>query len=38
MSHKICQKIRTNLFSESRAMYEIMWKTTVQRNRPQMTI
>ena len=28
----------SNFFSESRAVYEIMWKTTVKRGRPQMTI
>jgi len=27
-----------NIFCESGAVYEIMWKNTVQRDKPQMTI
>jgi hypothetical protein len=27
-----------NVFFENRAVYEIMWKNTVQRDRPQMKI
>jgi hypothetical protein len=27
-----------NLFPESRAVNEIMWKKTVERDRPQMTL
>ena len=28
----------SNFFSENRAVYEIMWKNTTQRDRPQTTI
>jgi hypothetical protein len=27
-----------NFFSENDALYEIMWKNTVEQDRPQMTI
>jgi len=27
-----------NFFSENRAVYEIMWKNTVETDRPQMTM
>jgi hypothetical protein len=30
--------VNNSFFSENRAVYEIMWKTIVQRCRPQMTI
>jgi len=37
--HKIVEKIRTHIlytktFSENRAFYEIMWKNTVELDRP----
>jgi hypothetical protein len=41
---KVVEKIKTHilcsvmLFSENRAVYEIMWKNMVERGRPQMTI
>ena len=39
---KVVQKIKThfsnNFLIESPAVYEIMWKNTVERCRPQMTI
>jgi hypothetical protein len=40
---KVVEKIKTrfmlnNVFSENRAVYEIMWKNTVQPDRPQMKI
>jgi len=43
MSKNLLKKIRTHIvcsipFSESCATYEIMWKTIVQWDRPQMTI
>jgi len=42
-SNKIVQKIKTHFvfndfFSENHAVYEIMWKNIVERDRPQMTI
>ena len=30
-------RFMTNFFSENRAVYEIIWKNTVQSDRPQMT-
>jgi len=30
--------IFSNIFTENRAVYEIMWKNIVERGRPQMTI
>jgi len=44
ISHKICREIQnthfmfSNIFSKNRAVYEIMWKNTVELDRPQMTI
>jgi len=40
---KVVEKIKThivfnNFFPENRAVYEIMWKNTVERGRAQMTI
>jgi hypothetical protein len=39
---RIVEEIKTeimfNKFSESRAVYEIMWKKVVESDRPQMTI
>jgi len=40
---KIAENIKTHIlcsttFSENRAIYEIMWKNTIQTERPQMTI
>ena len=32
------QFIFKNFFSENHAIYQIMWKNTVQPDRPQMTI
>jgi hypothetical protein len=44
VSEKICREnqntlfVLSNFFLENRAVYEIMWKNTVERGRPQMTI
>jgi hypothetical protein len=40
---QVVEKIQTHIlvqegFSENRAFYEIMWKNTVERGRPQMII
>jgi hypothetical protein len=40
---KLVEKIKTDIlcsiiFSENCAVYEIMWKNVVERDRPQMTI
>jgi hypothetical protein len=41
---KVVEKIKTHIlcsvtfFPKNRAVYEIMWKNTVQPDRPQMTI
>ena len=35
---KIVKKINSNLFFENLAFYEVMWKNTVETDRPQMTI
>ena len=42
---KVVHKIKTHilcsitfLYFENRVIYEVMWKTTVQPDRPQMTI
>jgi hypothetical protein len=40
---EVVEKIKThlmfnNLFSDNRAVYEIMWKNMVQSHKPQMTI
>ena len=40
---KVVEKIKTHNFGsiicfENRALYEIMWKNTVETDRPQMTI
>jgi len=42
---KVVQKIKIHIlcsltffFLETRAVYEIMWKNTVQPDRPQMTV
>ena len=40
---KVAKKIKTHIlcsevFSENRAVYEIMWKNVVETSRPQMTI
>jgi hypothetical protein len=41
---KVVEKVKNthfvfnNVFSENRAVYEIMWKNMVQPDRPQMTI
>jgi hypothetical protein len=40
---KVVEKIKTlsmasNFFPENRAVYEIMWKSMVEPDRPQMTI
>jgi hypothetical protein len=40
---EVVEKIETHFifndfFFENRAVYEIMWKNTVERGRPQMTI
>ena len=40
---KVVEKVKTHIlcsitFFENRAVYEIMWKYTVERGRPQMTI
>jgi hypothetical protein len=41
--NRIVEKIKThcmfyNFFSENRAFYEIMWKSMIEPDRPQMTI
>jgi len=43
VSEKVEERVKTNTFSsrtlsESRAVYEIMWKNMVEPDRPQMTI
>jgi hypothetical protein len=44
VADKIVEKIKTHvscsiiLFSENQAVYEIIWKNTVQSDRPQRTI
>jgi hypothetical protein len=44
VSDKVVEKIKTHIvgpitvFSENRAVCEIMWKNIVQPDRPQMTI
>jgi hypothetical protein len=43
VSEKIVEKIKTHIscsviFSENRAVYEIMWKNMVEPDRPQMAI
>jgi hypothetical protein len=44
VSYKIVEQIKTHVllsvifFSDTRAVYEMMWKTTVGPGRPQMTI
>jgi len=40
---KVVEKIKTQIlcsvtFFENRTVYEILWKNTVERDRPQMTI
>ena len=40
---KVVQKIKThfmssNIFSEYRAVYEVIWKNMVQPDRPQLTV
>ena len=37
-NQKKCFKFSNFFFSENRVVYEIMWKSTVQPDRPQMTI
>jgi len=36
-SDKFIEKIETHIFSESLAVYEIMWKNMVELGRPQMS-
>ena len=44
VSHKSCRENQNihfvfgNVFFENHAVYETMWKNTVERGRPQMTI
>jgi len=43
VSDKIVEKIKTHIlcsgtFFENRTFYEIMWKNTLERGRPQMAI
>ena len=35
---KVVQKLETHVISNNCAVYEIMWKNTVEWGRPQMTI
>jgi len=40
---KVAEKIKTHILcsiisSENRAVYEVMWKSTVETDRPQMTV
>jgi len=43
ISDEFVEKIKTNIlcsemFSENRAVYELMWKIVVEADRPQLTI
>jgi hypothetical protein len=43
ISYEVVEKLEThfyvpNIFVENRAVSEIMWKSTIERSRPQMTI